>query len=171
MVYTYKKCPPCGKTYENYNNATKSMTVSDGCPIVTCKFCHKEFIDNDIKEPVFVGDEPSRASIFGIIISPLYLIGLPLFLSYGIAIKYKSFFATIIAIVFSIAYLWFVYKGIKVKKEINEDFIKEYEESKKRCSNREYIVFLINSGYKIPEHFLEANYPDLIDYQRKYRKQ
>ena len=169
MVYTYKSCPHCGKTYESYNNATKSMTVQDGCPIVTCKFCHKDFIDKDIKEPAFFS-KPSKASIFGLIVSPLYILGIPLLLSYGIAIKHNSIFSLIIAIVLSIVYIWFVYKSIKAKNEINEDLIKEYEESKKRCSNREYIILLIDADYKVPEYFLEVNHPDLVDYQRKHKK-
>lgn len=169
MTYTYKSCPHCGHQYENYNTMTKSYTVSDGCPIITCKYCNRKFVDKDIKEPAFFS-KPSKTNTFELIIAPLYFLGIPLFLSYGIAIKNSNIFSLVVAIVLSIIYIWFVCRSIKVKKDINTDFIKEYEESRIRCSNREYIVFLIDSGYKVPEYFLEVNYPDLLNYQRKHKK-
>ncbi len=166
-TYTKKFCPHCRHMYQSYSTGTKNMVVANGCPIITCPRCGKQFLDKDIKEPAFY-DSPKEVTIPKMIISLLFTpFGLAGMFLLIMSIVYKSPVEALISLLPFSGYGYLLYVSIKNKKKINEDTIREYEESKDRLSDKEYVVLLLDLGYRVPRSFLRKNYPDLLKYKRK----
>ena len=62
-IYTYKKCPHCGRSYNWYSNHNKKYNTEIGCPFILCNHCGKLFVDKDIIEPALEPEETSDCSI------------------------------------------------------------------------------------------------------------
>lgn len=137
------------------------MTVKEGCPIVTCSRCRGVFLDKDIKEPAFQKTH-LKINVFKMFIAPLYPFGVAGIFFSILAIVYKTFGAMVFAIPAFALYAYIVYVGIKKRKDIERETTNEYEESRKRLSDKEYVILLINLGYHVPKSFLRENYPDLM---------
>lgn len=165
-IYTTKLCPHCGHFYQSYSTATKNMTVKQGCPIVCCTKCGESFLDKDIKEPAFLPPEEGELNIFQMIVGLLFPFGVAGIFFLILGIVYKSMPAALISLIPFAFYAYLLYVGIKNKKEINDDIKIAYKKSKDRLSNKDYVVELIELGYKVPLSFLENNYPELIGYKR-----
>lgn len=166
-TYARKYCPHCGKQYQNYSTYTKDMTVKEGCPIITCPYCGHPFLDKDIKEPAFYQHQPKKTQPWQILIAPLFPFGFSCILLWILAIAYANSTCIYISLIPFAFYAYLVYIGLKKRDEIDTDIIKEYKESQERVSDREYIIQLIELGYKIPTSFLEEKYPDLVYYKRR----
>lgn len=165
-TYTRKYCPHCGKIYQSYSTMTKEMTVPEGCPIISCPNCGEQFLDKDIKEPGFKEKPPKSANILTCFIAPIFpfLLGGILFLMGGFVIE-DSFIRNTCA-VFGIGalglYALIVWSAVKNLDDINEDALMEYEDSKERLEDEEYVILLIKLGYRVPKKFLAKHYPHLI---------
>lgn len=165
MLITKKHCPHCGHIYQRYTNHDKHIIIGSGCPIITCPKCSKEFIDKDIKEPAF-SSSPEEVNIFNILTAPLYPFGIVgiVLLIIGIA---NTMIGVIIGSLIPFAlYAYLLYIGIKNKDDISKDTMYNYNKSKERLSNKDYVILLLNLGYPVPKSFLRNNYPDLLNYKR-----
>lgn len=160
-THTRKYCPHCGHLYQTYSSGTKHMTVKQGCPIVTCSRCGEKFLDKDIKEPAF-DKKTEKITVFNLIMTPMFPFGVGGIFCSILALAYQSFKPMLFAIPFFAFYAFILYIAIKKRKEIESDLSKDYQESQKRLSNKDYVVLLINLGYRVPKSFLKENYPDLV---------
>ena len=163
-TYTHKYCHNCHKLYHSYSNLTKSQEQLTGSPILTCKYCGTMFIDRDVKEPALY-KKSTTLNIFGILLAPIWPFGATALLFLFCSIKTDGSISTaaaVFGVLSLIFYLYLIYVGIKNKDSINQEIKQEYNESIKRLKNKDYVIFLLNNGYKIPKRFLAANFPDLI---------
>lgn len=175
MTVTKKYCPYCGNLYQRYNNHDKEWTVkSQGCPIVSCPNCFKSFIDKDIKEPAFSDAPPKKVNIFNLLVAPLFPFGIGGVFFLFLSLKCDDNGLRTAGLIFSLIslalYAYLIYIGIKNKDEISDDMMKSYKESKRRLSNKNYVIQLLDLGYHVPTLFLEKNYPDLLEYKPKNQK-
>lgn len=171
MKVTKKYCPHCGNLYQRYTNHDKQWTVKSGCPIVSCPNCFSAFVDSDIQEPAFSDTPPKRVTFLKALVAPLFPFGLGGGLFLFASFKTSGGLSTV-ALIFSLLslalYAYLVYAiGVKNKDELSENMMKEYKESKKRLSDKRYIIQLIDCGYRVPGAFIENNYPDLLNYNPK----
>ena len=149
--YISKKCPHCGFVY---SGREKSDTFHFGSPFLTCPKCGESFVDKAYHElalekgknagkPHFGGATIS-SSVFGLVI-----------MFFGLFSKVRT---GIIAgiVVGAISILVIVCEAIDYKKQLN--FIKEESErSAERLSNLEYAQKLKDSGFDVPESYLQTN--------------
>ena len=167
-IHTRKYCPHCGHMYQNYSSGTKHLEVGRGCPIINCPVCRKPFLDKDIKEPAFY-EPPKKINLIQSLIGPLFPFGIGgiLFLLGSFLIKDE--FAALVSLIFSLfalaLYAYLVYISIKKRDEIADEALNEYKESQDRLSDKDYVILLINLGYRVPRSFLKNNYPELLDYR------
>lgn len=165
-TYTKKYCPHCGKMYQEYNTMTKHQTVSKGCPIISCRFCGEYFLDKDIKEPGFSETPPKSANIFTCFFAPLFPFGLasiPMTIGvFAIDDTFCKVLCAIFAILFFGAYVGLVCGLIKNLDELNQEILIDYEESRKRLEDEEYIILLLKLGYRVPKKFIAEHHPNLI---------
>ena len=165
-TYTKKYCPHCGRMYQEYNTMTKNQTVPNGCPIISCRFCGEKFLDKDIKEPGFKEKPPKKANLFNCFFAPLIPYGgAAIFMSIGVFAIDDTFckvLCGIFAVPSAVMYFGLLYLMIKNLKEINDDALAEYEESKERLEDEEYIILLLKLGYRVPKKFIAKHHPNLI---------
>lgn len=160
-TYTWKSCPHCKHQYKVYSTYTTFRDETNGCPIVTCKRCGRQFFDKSIREPAF-SSPPADITILHAILGSLWPFGIGgiALLIIGIATGYWG--VIVISLLAFAAYGYLVYIGIKKRGEINGDIKREYWESKQRLADKEYVALLIKLGYHVPDQFLRDNFPDLL---------
>jgi hypothetical protein len=161
MRITRKYCPHCGELYRRYTNHDP---VKTGCPIVTCKHCWGEFIDKDIKEEAFYAP-PKNLNFFRILLAPLYpfgIVGISLLI---IGIANRITWATIVSIIPLALYLYLIVIMSKKRDELDQDALDDYNRSKKRLEDKDYVISLLELGYRVPKSFLKNKYPDLLNYK------
>lgn len=168
-IHTRKYCPHCGHLYQRYSSGTKHMTVAQGCPIVACPRCGESFLDKDIKEPAFY-EKNKRVNVLDVIMTPMFPFGVGGIFFSILAIAYKRFEFMYFAIPCFAFYAFIIFIVIKNKNDIKEEIARKYEESKKRLSDKDYVVLLINLGYRVPKSFLRENHPDLLNYKKQKPK-
>ena len=125
----------------------------------------KTFLDKDIKEPAFQSKEPEQLNLYQIRLAPMFPFGIFSILLWIAAIAMQEigcFYFSLFPFAF---YVFIAISVYKKRRELSSDDQKEYEKSKKRLSNKEYIIQLIELGYNVPTNFLEKNYPDLLHYK------
>ena len=161
-THTYKKCPYCGKTYETYTPMTKHYQSHMGSPFVKCRFCGKEFVDKDIKEPALV---PYSEDGFGV--GNCFFAGIMPFGCMGIMFTFLAIYSKevhilscVLAAIGYIGYLSCVIFRLKNQKKILEAWRNEYSLSEERLKNYSYALALRRIGFDVPDRFLHKGSND-----------
>lgn len=163
---TIKKCPHCGRTYEEYTTYTKAYQNHTGSPFRRCSSCGCEFVDKDFKEPAFY-DEPKETKLWQILIAPVFPFGI-----FGFGFVILSLCLGIpgmllVAALPLLAYFYLVYIGITKKHQFEDADRAAYKKSLERVSDKNYVIKLLDCGYNVPSWFLSRNFPDLVGYSNK----
>ena len=149
VQYIIKRCPYCNAT----NSISYSWKANVGSPLIECKQCQQIFIDRDRKElylhqndfvPQKQNTKMVTLSIFAFLLGVVFLYGSTL--TIGITSD-KPDTLLLVAGLFTIAggIFLFVEPIISYKQRMQE-WQQEFEESKKRCQNRDYVEFLRKNG-------------------------
>ena len=165
-IHTRKYCPHCRHVYQSYSSGSKHLVVGQGCPIITCPRCGKVFFDKGIKEPAFY-KKKEKISVFDMIMTPMFPFGASGIFFSILALAYQSFKPMFVAIPAFAFYAYILFICIKNRKEMEVELSKKYEDSVARLSNKEYVIALINHGYRVPKSFLRENHPDLLNYKKQ----
>lgn len=161
-THTMKYCPKCKRLYQSYSTYTKDYVVSEGCPIVTCKHCGTRFLDKDIKEPAF-SSPPKGLNLLQMLLCGFWPFGVAGICLLILGIKGGYGFVVALAFVSFAVYGYLVYICIKNRTDINIESNEDYERSKERLSDKNYVALLIKLGYRVPKKFLKDNFPDLLN--------
>ena len=136
MTY-YKKCPFCNYTVKSGHGDPIQRL---GSPLVKCGNCKKIYVDSDIIEweisPTYrrIGYYFANNRKYYCLIPSIFFSGMVAYSALSMILSFTVCFC----LLFLICY-------IKVKSEITE----EIELSKKRISNKQYVEYLIKSGYPV----------------------
>ena len=52
--------------------------------------------------------------------------------------------------------------NIKNLDELNQEILLDYEKSRERLEDEEYIILLLKLGYRVPKKFIAKHHPNLI---------
>jgi hypothetical protein len=166
---TFKKCPHCETVYESYTTYTKQYQNHTGSPFRRCSSCGCEFVDKDYKEPAF-DDEPKKINLFQILLAPMFPFGLAGFGFAILSVCISEPGMLWIAALPLLGYFYLVYTGVTKRNAIDASDRAAYNQSLKRVSDRNYIIRLLDCGYKVPSWFLSKKFPDLVGYSPKKSK-
>lgn len=150
--YDIKRCPACNQPYEKnfYSGKPKpEEKIRYGSPIKVCKYCKKEFIDSDYKEIALEG-VPNKENFERFTKGTI---------SYTIASFVMAFFAYIfdfklLPVIFIALGLIIIGSDILSYNKRLKHLEKEITESKKRMSDPQYALRLMQHGYKVPFEYL-----------------
>lgn len=164
-THTYKSCPHCKRIYQSYTPYNKHFVVGEGSPLIKCPLCQRLIFDKDIKEPGF-RKKPAFITPLNIACTGLVPWGILGAIIMMFDIISPTIFYTVASIVLLAIYVGSMILCIVFRKSIDKDTLTAYEESRKRLMNKEYVITLINCGYRVPERFLTEFYPDLVEFAR-----
>ena len=153
-THTTKRCPRCGKMYENYSTYTKKYHDHIGSPFITCYSCSQVFVDKDFKEPALDPDFKTETSIFQCFLGFLMPWGLGALLATWAAFATQAIAAIVIAVILYAVYFgltaWLISSRQKTKAALERD----YKASVKRLQNVEYAHALSKAGFHVPSQYL-----------------
>lgn len=150
--YDIKRCPACNQPYEKNFYAGKPKPeekIRYGSPIKVCKYCKKEFIDQDYKEIELEGvpnKEDYERFTKGTI---LYTV-----LSFAMAFFAFLFEFKFLPILFVVLGIIIIGSDILTYSKRLKHLEKETLASKERLSDPEYAKRLVEHGYRVPERYL-----------------
>ena len=155
-IYTYKRCPHCGKMYDSYSNHTKYWRKRVGSPLRTCSSCGKPFLDNDMEELALQPYNERGYGIFHCFFAFFWPFGAAaaMFTWLAIDLGQEKPWVIIVAIILHLAYWALTISVIKNRKKFIEEHKRDYEASEKRLQDQEYALLLRKAGYYVPERFL-----------------
>lgn len=148
-TYVTKKCPYCGYAYQIHQSGEQRKY---GCPYQTCRQCHNSYWDTDIKEPALHGysntyeiTQSIKRGITLLLCAPmgLFMLGIGIYLLvYGEMIGlFPLFMGSFISwVIFS--YYKRKYDDSKRQDEIINEHQREYDASKERLQNINYLTAL-----------------------------
>ena len=155
----HTRCPNCG------NTLPKLLDYS-GSPFRICPFCSQEFFDQAIHEPAFY-DPPKPTWNWLHFLGPGLIIMYVLWIIVSIYLIHLNGSRAVWLLVFPYPILvgaipaFFIFR--KEHKQYKAAKAK-YNSSVTRLQDKDYVIRLLDHGYRIPKTFLSAHYPELVNY-------
>lgn len=147
--YITKRCPHCRTVY--IRNMPQNMPLY-GSPVRVCKTCNKTFIDKDFQELSITGmpsdyEYPDVGTTMFSLLIPIILAAV--FITKCI-MKYSTTLLVLSIISVSIIVIMLVIEfSPKSLSKTKQKYDQEYEASKKRMQDPEYVEILKKIGYPI----------------------
>lgn len=147
--YIIKRCPYCNAT----NSISYSWEANVGSPLIECKQCKQVFIDKDrvelyLHQNDFVPQKQNTRmvilSIFVFLLGVVSLYGSTL--TVGITSDKPDTFLLVAGLITIAGGIFLFVEPIISYKQRMQEWQQEFEESKKRCQNRDYVEFLRKNG-------------------------
>ena len=140
LRYVIKKCPYCNTT----NSISQYSDLNIGSPFIECRKCRREFVDKERKELFLHPDAwvVKKNTVGNVLLS---LIGLAMGILMLFASSWTKDFRTLLlvfGIIISLGGLCLLIIPFISYSERLKEWEKEYQESKKRCENHEYLELL-----------------------------
>lgn len=157
-THIWKTCPYCKKVaYSSYLGSKRELW---GSPLHRCSHCGKLIVDNEYNELARWDYEKNHYGILDFISNCWASILLGIFPAAGLLSNgFGEGFGSPDALIFLLlllAFLWGVPVAIFITRRParQEEYREAWEESNRRLQDKEYVMFLKNSGYFIPEHII-----------------
>lgn len=147
-VYYSIKCPNCGKVIES----GKDRQIQFGSPLRTCRYCGAAYVDNNYTEAAWADKKDLYGKSFPF--SALIFVAVGGFMIYGWWVSGRIAILLIGVAMAAIGVLSVV-STIKYKPSEDAELQAEIEESKKRCSNPDYVIALWKAGGNLSPEALQ----------------
>lgn len=164
MLHRNKYCPHCTKL------VATNDTFYEGSPVRTCIYCNGIYIDTDYKETA-MQDKPPSLPVWKIPFYVFYPWGLltAIFLFF-VLVYYDSVESLILPGISFVLYIFRIVRILLNRKKIVSKMTQLYNASVLRMINPDYVMLLLDNGYKIPKKYLSKHHPALLSYTPKESK-
>lgn len=161
MVHTRKLCPHCGRI------VSRDGGYSLGSPVRICFRCGKKHIDKYVREPAFF-DRPEPIKFYQVLLARFWPFGFATILMLIIALAAVDHISGLLLPLFPfIPYVLLVWSGWRKRNELLALQLAEYEASKERVKDKNYVMLLLDHKCYVPFYFLKFHHKDLVDYRPK----